>query len=42
MVTEMMRWVTSGGTPLAEGLLLPCSLMVWTTLMPEVTCPNSA
>ena len=36
MVTEMMRWVTSGGTPAVE----PWALIVLTTSEPLVTCPN--
>ena len=37
MVTEMMRWVTSGGTPAVD----PCELILSTTSMPVATWPKS-
>jgi hypothetical protein len=37
IVTESMRCVSVGGTPDE----LPSSLIFSTTLIPEVTCPNS-
>ena len=40
MVTDNMRWITLGGTPLADALALPSSLILSTTFIPEVTVPK--